>query len=147
MFVERTFTVPRPVEAVYDYLSDFTHTTEWDPGTLECTRVSGDGAAGTTYKNRSSFLGKEVELDYETVEAERPDKLVFRGNSGSTWATDTMTFAPAPDGAGTEIHYRADFVFSTLTNAIAPFVIKPRVEKLADKTIVQMEETLLRLPA
>jgi uncharacterized protein YndB with AHSA1/START domain len=35
MHVERTLTVPRPVELVFDYLGDFTHTNEWDPGTVE----------------------------------------------------------------------------------------------------------------
>src|SRR4051794_23085234 len=114
MFVERFFTVPRPVEAVFDYLSDFTHTTEWDPGTVETTRTSGDGGVGTTYRNRSEFLGKQVELSYEVVELERPDKLVFRGHNedANTWTTDTMTFYPSEDGGGTDVHYRADFVFS-----------------------------------
>jgi carbon monoxide dehydrogenase subunit G len=148
MFVERYFTVPRPVEAVFDYLSDFTNTTEWDPGTLETTRTSGDGAVGTTYHNRSKFLGKLVELDYETVEHERPEKLVFRGHDEAvtTWTTDTMTFYASEDGAGTDIHYRADFVFTLWKNLIANFVIKPRVERVAKKTVAQLTEALLKLP-
>src|ERR1700759_4607681 len=133
MFVERYFTVPRPVEAVFDYLSDFTHTTEWDPGTVETTKTGGDGGVGTTYHNISEFLGRQVALNYETVELDRPDKLVFRGHneSANTWTTDTMSFYAAEDGVGTDIHYRADFVFSTWLNLIAPLTVKPKVEKLA----------------
>ena len=57
MHVERTFTVAQPVETVFDYLADFTHTNEWDPGTVETTRTSGDGGVGTTYANTSEFMG------------------------------------------------------------------------------------------
>ena len=72
MHVERTFTVPRPVDAVFDYLSDFTSTNEWDPGTVETRRTSGDGGVGTTYDNVSEFMGRRTELTYETVAHERP---------------------------------------------------------------------------
>ncbi|NGZ99852.1 hypothetical protein G5V59_04825 [Nocardioides sp. W3-2-3] len=68
--VERTITVPKPVSVVWDYLSDFTNTEEWDPPTVSTTRTSGDGGVGTTYKNVSSMLGHETEVDYEVVRFE-----------------------------------------------------------------------------
>jgi len=143
MFVERTFTVPRPIEPVFDYLSDFTHTVDWDPGTVETTRVSGDGGVGTTYANTSEFMGRTAELEYETVLLDRPGRLQFRGRNDSVIATDTLTLTPAADGTATEIHYRADFVFSTLVNLVAPFVVRPKLEKLADATVDQLTRTLL----
>ena len=72
MHVERTLTVPRPIEAVFDYLADFTHTNDWDPGTVETRRTSGDGGVGTTYANTSEFMGRKTELTYETIAHERP---------------------------------------------------------------------------
>ena len=57
---------------VFDYLSDFTHTNEWDPGTVETRRTSGDGGVGTTYANTSEFMGRRSELTYETVELRAP---------------------------------------------------------------------------
>jgi carbon monoxide dehydrogenase subunit G len=140
MHVERTFTVARPPEVVFDYLADFTHTNEWDPGTIDTERVSGDGGVGTTYSNVSQFLGRTVELTYETVELERPTRLVFRGNSGDTWTTDTMTFTAA--GAGTSIHYRADFVFPTASAILMSMFGRRKLEKLADETVALMQETL-----
>ena len=71
MHVERTFTVPRPVEVVFDYLADFTHTEDWDPGTVRTRRTSGDGGAGTTYANTSQFMGRTSDLTYETTALER----------------------------------------------------------------------------
>ena len=61
--------------AVFAYLSDFTNTNEWDPGTVKTVRVSGDGGVGTTYQNTSKFMGRETELTYEVVE-HQPDRRV-----------------------------------------------------------------------
>ena len=147
MYVERTFTVPRPVEAVYDYLSDFAHTEQWDPGTVSCTRTSGDGGVGTVYANTSEFLGRRVELTYETITADRPSRLQFRGRTRAATATDSMTFDPAADGTATRIHYRADFDFGRPVNLVAPVFVKPKVERLADQTVEQLTATLLNLPS
>ena len=146
MHVERTLTVPRPVELVFDYLADFTHTTAWDPGTVETRRISGDGGVGTTYANTSEFMGRRTELTYETLVHERPRRLQFRGTNKTATATDTMTFTPAADGTATEIHYRADFDFGRLLNLVAPPVIKPKLNKLADETVEQLQRTLAGLP-
>ena len=60
--IERTITVDKPAERVWEYLSDFRSTNDWDPGTVLTERTSGDGGAGTTYRNTSKFLGRETEL-------------------------------------------------------------------------------------
>jgi carbon monoxide dehydrogenase subunit G len=143
MHVERTLTVPRPVEAVFDYLADFTHTDEWDPGTVETRRTSGDGGVGTTYANVSEFLGRRAELEYTTVTLERPARLEFRGRNSTATATDSMTFSRAADGTATEVHYRADFDFGLVLNLVAPLVLRRRIERLADDTVAQLERTLL----
>ena len=41
--------------AVFAYLSDFTNTNEWDPGTVKTVKVSGDGGVGTTYTADFAF--------------------------------------------------------------------------------------------
>jgi carbon monoxide dehydrogenase subunit G len=146
MHVERTFTVPHPIERVFDYLSDFTHTNDWDPGTIETRRTSGDGGVGTTYANTSDFMGRRVELTYETIVCERPGRLQFRGNNEQATTSDTMTFTPASDASATEIHYRADFEFSGLARFVAPLVVKPKLNKLADETVEQIQRTLASLP-
>ena len=143
MHVERTLTVPRPIESVFDYLGDFTHTNEWDPGTVETTRASGDGGLGTTYANTSEFMGRQTSLEYETITFDRPTKLQFRGHNKTATATDTMTFSSI--GGGTEIHYRADFDFGRLLNLVAPLFLKRKLDKLADETVAQLEKALLNL--
>lgn len=142
MHVERTFAVSRPIEAVFDYLADFSRTEQWDPGTVECRRTSGDGGVGTTYANTSEFMGRRTSLVYETLEHEPPTRLRFRGRNETATATDTMTFSPR--GTGTEIHYRADFDFGRLLNLVAPLVLRRKLDRLADETVEQMTRTLER---
>lgn len=141
MHVERTFTVPRPVDTVFDYLSDFTSTNEWDPGTVQTTRTSGDGGVGTVYANTSEFMGKRTELTYETIEFSRPTRVVFQGRNKQATTHDRMTFTPTGDG--TEVHYRADFEFTFPLNLLAPLVLRGKLEKLADETMEQLERKLL----
>lgn len=141
MHVERTFAVPRRIGEVFAYLGDFTTTTEWDPGTRATTRTSGDGGVGTTYANTSEFMGRTVDLTYETTVHDDPTRLQFRGRNGRTTATDTMTLTALADGS-TSIHYRADFDFPLHLRLIAPLVLGPRLPRLADETVEQIRRCL-----
>jgi len=63
MRLQKTVVIDKPRDAVFDYLSDFTTTTEWDPGTVvTVNQHGGDGGAGTTYLNTSTFLGRKTQL-------------------------------------------------------------------------------------
>lgn len=140
MYVERTFTVSRPIEDVFDFLSDFENTKTWDPGTVTTTRTSGDGGLGTTYDNTSKFMGRETSLKYETIGFDRPTFFSARGRNKTATATDSMTFTP--DGDRTQIHYRADFEFHGIIKLVAPLVVKPKLDALADETVEQIKQTL-----
>ena len=139
MHLERTFTVGRPLEETFDYLADFTHSNEWDPGTVETRRTTGNGGVGTRYVNVSEFLGRRVEMAYETLVHDRPLQVQFRGRNDSATATDTLTFVP--DAEGTRIHYQADFDFGRFARLVAP-AFRSRLERLADDTIAQIQRTL-----
>lgn len=65
--------VGKPLEEVFACLSDFTTTTEWDPGTEATVHQHGDGGVSTTYLNTSVFLGRKTRLTY-TVHEFIPDK-------------------------------------------------------------------------
>ena len=125
----RTVTVNRPVDEVFDYLSDFTNTNDWDAGTVRTTRVSGDGGVGTTYHNVSKFLGREVEIDYVVQRIVPNREFALRGENGTTVAHDTMTFREVP--GGTEVTYRGDFEFKGPLKLAAPLTV-PVFNKLFD---------------
>src|SRR3954452_24582944 len=98
-------TTATPAQA-YAYLSDFTTTNEWDPGTVKTEKVSGDGGIGTTYHNTSSFMGRETELTY-VVQTHQPDRLfALRGENDSVIANDSIEISPLGEGA--RVTYTAD---------------------------------------
>ena len=85
-------------------------------------------------------MGRTSELTYETTELERPHRLQFRGHNDKVTTADTMTFRPAGDE--TQVHYRADFDFGRLINLVAPLVVRPKLERLADETVAQLQRAL-----
>lgn len=91
-----TATVPSSLtrEQTFDYLADFRSTAEWDPSISKAVLLSGTpGQVGARFEITLQQLGKEVVLEYVTVEAERPSRLVYRAESDSLVSTDTITVA------------------------------------------------------
>lgn len=132
----------KPVDVVFPYLADFTTTTEWDPGTVRTTRVSGDGGVGTVYKNVSKFAGRETELTYTVVEHEPGQRIALEGRNKTVTAHDMMTFSEL--GTGTEVRYVADFDLGPLTPVIG-LLMRPFFKKLGDEAEKGMAEALARL--
>ncbi|KRF37953.1 hypothetical protein ASG94_10280 [Nocardioides sp. Soil805] len=137
--VTRTFTTTAPPEAVYDYLCDFSHAEEWDPGTLSCERVSGDGGVGTVYRNVSSFLGRTSEITYTTVEAERPTRIHLTGTNEQFDGHDVLGIRS--HGTGSEVTYTAEFSFKGAARFAAP-VVAAYLPLLARRTIDELRAHL-----
>ncbi|WP_435057091.1 SRPBCC family protein [Streptomyces sp. bgisy060] len=135
--VERSFVVPRARSELVAYLEDFTHTEEWDPGTVSCVRLDdGPVRTGSRWRNTSRFRGRTTDLAYELV-AREPARLVFVGENKTVTARDDLTFRA--EGTGTRLTYRATLTFKGVAGLAAPF-LRTEFERLAD-------EVAERLPA
>lgn len=142
MKIERTVAVDVPVRAAFDYLADFTTTTQWDPGTVSTTLIQGDGGVGTSYQNTSKFLGRETSLTY-VVEDRVPEKRIrLRGENKTVISVDTMTFDRT--AAGTEVTYSAEFTFKGLSRLLAP-LLRPAFARLGNDAEVGLRSALARL--
>ncbi|MEP7055130.1 MAG: SRPBCC family protein [Actinomycetota bacterium] len=142
MRLVRTVTVDKPVDRVFDYLSDFTTTTEWDPGTVRTVRVAGNGAVGTKYLNTSTFAGRQTQLTYVLYELLPNQRIALRGENQTVVARDTMTFRPV--GTGTEVTYTADFTFKGFARLVAP-LLRPAFVRLGNAAEAGMAQALGRL--
>lgn len=142
MKLVRSVTTDASVEKAFAYLSDFATTTEWDPGTVETVRVSGDGGVGTVYENRSRLAGRESRLTYVVTERRPNESITLRGSNASVTAVDTISFAP--EGKATRVTYTADFTFKGVAKLAAPF-LRPAFKKLGDEAEVGLREHLGRL--
>jgi carbon monoxide dehydrogenase subunit G len=143
--VERTVRTATPIDRVFAYLSDFTHTEEWDPGTVRTTRIDdGPIVVGSRFRNVSKFRGRETELEYRLARLEPDQRLTFVGENKTVTSTDDLTFT-ATD-SGTSIHYRAQFDFKGIAKLVSPF-LRSTIEKLADQTVQKMSGALAQLGA
>jgi hypothetical protein len=141
--VSRTFTTTATPDAAFAYLADFTNAEEWDPGTVSCVRVSGDGGVGTTYRNVSKFLGRESEITYTTAELERPTRIHLTGHNEQFDGHDVLGIRAS--GAGSEVTYTAEFSFNGSARLAAP-VVAAYLPFLARKTVHKLKACLDRLP-
>ncbi|MGA8257335.1 MAG: SRPBCC family protein [Nocardioides sp.] len=141
--VSRTFHVKPTPATVLEYLKDFTHAEEWDPGTESCVRTDGTGPVmvGATFHNVSKIAGVSTELDYTLTEL-TDDTVVLVGKNDTATSTDTITVRP--DGAGSEVEYVADIEMKGAAKLAAP-VVKVIFEKVGSDTEDQMTEALNRL--
>ena len=135
----RSFTTTTPPDAVYAYLADFANATQWDPGTVECARIDGDGGVGTRYRNVSSFLGRTTELEYVAMELNAPSFVHFEGRNEQFTGHDRIRIEAA--GAGSRVTYDADFAFKGAARFAAPLV-SLYLPVLARKTVDQLRDTL-----
>jgi uncharacterized protein YndB with AHSA1/START domain len=137
--IERSVTVDRPLATVWEYLSDFTSTNEWDPGTVRTERRSGDGEVGTVYENTSKFLGRTTKLVYTVIEVEPQVRLKLRGENKSVTVHDTLSFEG--DSTTTTVRYLAEFSFSGAAKLTEPLMSIP-LKKLGDDAERKLGETL-----
>lgn len=142
--VERTFTVTAGPAVVLGYLTDFTHTQEWDPATQHARRSdNGPLAPGATWQSAGRILGITAELTWTLITAE-PYRLVFSGRSEGATRTDTIMLRPV--AGGTEVGYRVDLEMHGLAQLVAP-VIRFEFEKLGTRGAAGLAEVLNRLAA
>jgi carbon monoxide dehydrogenase subunit G len=142
MRLVRTVVVKKPLDTVFDFLSDFTTTVQWDPGTVTTVRLHGNGGIGTTYLNTPKFLGKQTQLTYVVEELADRKLIRLRGENETVTSVDAMRFRRV--GSGTEVSYRAEFEFKGLSRLIAP-LLKPALERLGNQAEAGMRKALNRL--
>jgi carbon monoxide dehydrogenase subunit G len=140
--IDRTVTVDKPLEQVWNFLTDFTTTEQWDPGTVSTDRVTGDGAPGTVYKNVSKVLGREVEIEYTVVELEPMSLFRLHGKTSSMELHDTMRFEQTADGVS--VTYIAEFDPQGAAKLIEP-LMPLGLKKLGDDAAASLSDALAKL--
>ncbi len=140
--MSRTFTVTPPPSTVVDYLKDFSHAEEWDPGTERCERLdSGPVRVGSRWHNESKIAGVSTELTYELAEL-TAERIVLVGKNETATSTDTITVVP--DGTGSEVTYEAVIEMRGAAKVAEP-VVKLVFEKIGNDTEDDMTTALNRL--
>lgn len=140
--MEREVTTTAAPERVFAYLSDFTTTEQWEPGTVRTTRISGDGGVGTRYANTSRFAGRTSNLEYEVIGVTPGRSVQLRGTNDSLIAHDIITVTPCEGGA--KVNYRIEFAFQGWLRWAEPALRIP-VARLMDKGVQGLRRELSQL--
>ncbi|MGK2852845.1 MAG: SRPBCC family protein [Microbacteriaceae bacterium] len=128
--MQREVTSSAAPDAAYAYLSDFTTTEQWDPGSIRTTRISGDGGVGTRYANTSKFAGRTSDLTYVVIGVTPGRSIPLRGDNTALIAHDSITVAPHEGGS--LVTYRIEFAFQGWLRWFEPLLRIP-VANLLDK--------------
>lgn len=132
--------VPRPIEEVFAYLADFSHTEQWDPGVISARRRDeGPVGVGSEFELVSAFLGQEVPLTYRIVQCDPPSRVVLEAESDSLRSVDTVTFEKTSDG--TRLTYDANLTLKGI-RYLADFALHLAFQWIGRRALEGLEAAL-----
>jgi carbon monoxide dehydrogenase subunit G len=131
MRVEETFSVGRPPEAVFDYLTDATTLADWQTSKMSVEQLTpGPPGLGTRVRERTKPPGaKEFEQVVEFTEFERPRRVHVHIVEGPYPVDGTWSFEP--EGSGTRVHFVAEGEFSGLMRLLQPITRRVFARQMA----------------
>jgi len=124
--VEHCVFINKPVEQVWNFLTDFQNTPKWDIGVLETKQTSAGAAGlGTTFQNIGPFLGRTSVREYRVTEIELNKKVTVKLITPSKLikkAEVSYAFEPASDG--TKLTATGGIEFNGFFKLIQPILIR-----------------------
>jgi uncharacterized protein YndB with AHSA1/START domain len=108
MRVEQSFTVGRPPEAVFDYLTDPAKLAEWQTSKTQVEQITdGPPQQGTRFRERTKGPGgREFDQVTEFAEFDRPRRVLVRVVEGPFPIDGSWSFEP--DDGGTRVTFVAE---------------------------------------
>lgn len=139
---ETTAETSWPIEVTFDYLAEFSNVSEWDPGVNAARTITEEALSeGARFEVEvADLFGRPLELTYETIEIERPDRAVIRAENATIISLDTLTFEELADG-GTRVTYHADLKLKGPLRLADP-ILRLAFKRIGDKARNGLRERL-----
>jgi carbon monoxide dehydrogenase subunit G len=119
----QSVTVSRPVEEVWDFVSNFENTTQWSPAVLEARQTSdGPLGIGSTLQTVVKAFGRRRTADYLVTEYEPNRAFAFTVISGPM--TSQARYSVEPAGAGTRLTASGEAEATGLYKLLAPILLR-----------------------
>ena len=97
--VEKSIIIQRPVEEVFNYVSNLTHSAEWQNGLTEVRQITDKPlGVGTQYALVRTFMGRKMEANNEITEFTPDVKVAFKTISGPIPLEASYQFETAEQG-------------------------------------------------
>ena len=121
--ITQSVTVNRPVEEVWDYISNFENTTRWSRGVLAARQTSGGPlGVGSTLQTVVKAFGRRRTADYLVTEYEPGHAFAFEVGSGPIASRARYSVQPA--GAGTRLTASGEAEVRGLSKLLAPIIVR-----------------------
>jgi uncharacterized protein YndB with AHSA1/START domain len=122
MRLEQSFSVDRPPEIVFDYLTDPSRLAEWQTSKTSVEQLTeGPPKLGTRVRERTKPPGgKEFEQVVEFTAFERPRRVHVHIVEGPYPIDGTWSFEP--EGDGTRVHFVAEGNLRGVMRMVEPLV-------------------------
>jgi len=128
--IEASVVINRPVEEVFEFVTNPKNDLLWQSGVLESEQTSeGPMGVGTTLRSASQFVGRRMEGTAEVTEYEPNRKIKYKGTSGPMTVEPSYSFEPVEGGT------RVSFVGEGETGGFVK-----RLFGLADSIVVRMAQ-------
>jgi carbon monoxide dehydrogenase subunit G len=121
--IAQSVTVYRPVEEVWDFISNFENTTRWSQGVLEARQTSdGPLGVGSTLQTVVQAFGRRRTADYLVTEYEPNHAFAFTVTSGPM--TSRARYSVEPAAAGTRLTASGEAHATGLYKLLAPILVR-----------------------
>jgi uncharacterized protein YndB with AHSA1/START domain len=131
--------IERPVEDVFDYVSDPRNFPRWNSAVQAVSRTSGEGGPGSTYAMERDLPSGPAENDLEITENERPSVFTIRTSSGPTPFTYRYRFGS--DGTATLLDLEGEVELEGLAGALGPLASRV-VKRGVDSNFADLKQIL-----
>lgn len=119
--VERTATIPAPVEEVFAYVSDLEHIDEWQSGVVSAERTTdGEMRVGATARVVRQLMGQRIEAPLTVTAFEPPSRMVVTSEVSGVKASAELSLQPS--GSDTELRFAMEIRGSMLTAFMEPMI-------------------------
>jgi uncharacterized protein YndB with AHSA1/START domain len=116
-----SITIQRPIEDVFEVMTDVEKTGRWFPGNVEEHWTSpAPHGVGSTRHAVVTMLGRRSENDAVATEFQPPHRAVMRGTSPNAPFVVTLNFAQ--DGAGTRVDVTSEIALQGASRIFSPLV-------------------------
>ena len=121
MGATRSVTIQRPIEDVFEVMTDVEKTGIWFPGNVEEHWTSpAPHGVGSTRHAVVKMLGRRSENDALVTEFEPPHRAVMRGTSPNAPFVVALTFEP--ERAGTRVDVTSEITLHGASRIFGPLV-------------------------
>lgn len=133
------FRVSRPVESVFDFLSNI-EKIGWCIDGVKEVIVEDSRHSSWKVEVRAGFISQSVRLSVELTEVTRPTRLAFVGSGTNVDLSGTLTLRPI--GPGTEVSFRAVINAKGPIGPLIDLVMGHTAEKLTKNTVEKIRSTI-----